>query len=117
VDRVINKRGNVSKKAQEKVDEVLEKIDYSPNLIARSLGLAKTFQIAVIIPDPDLDPYWGISQTGIEMAIKEWNNHKIQIRTYSFDVKSNLSFLKATDVVLSQKVDAVLIAPIFQLES
>lgn len=117
VDRVINKRGNVSKTAQKKVEEVLEQIDYSPNLIARSLGLAKTFQIAVIIPDPDLDPYWSISQTGVDKAIKEWINHQIQIKTFSFDVKSNLTFLKATEEVLRQKVDAILIAPIFQLES
>ena len=117
VDRVVNKRGNVSKQTQEKVEEVLKQINYSPNLIARSLGMAKTFKIAVIIPNPDLDPYWGISQTGIDKGIKEWNNHQIRIQTFSFDVKSNLSFLRATEEVLSQNVNAVLVAPIFRLES
>jgi LacI family transcriptional regulator len=42
VDRVLHNRGNVSTEALKMVNDVLKKIHYRPNLIARSLGRSKT---------------------------------------------------------------------------
>ena len=38
VDRVLHNRGEVSAKSREMVEKVLTEINYSPNLIARSLA-------------------------------------------------------------------------------
>ena len=38
VDRVLHNRGEVSKKSKEAVEKVLKEINYSPNLLARSLA-------------------------------------------------------------------------------
>ena len=38
VDRVLHNRGEVSEKSKEAVLKVLEEIQYSPNLLARSLA-------------------------------------------------------------------------------
>lgn len=64
VDRVLYKRGKVSEEAQKKVQEALLKIDYKPNLIARTLGSKKTHHIAALIPDSALDEYWAQSNLG-----------------------------------------------------
>ena len=41
VDRILHNRGKVSKTAQEKVNRVLQEVEYRPNLMARSLALKK----------------------------------------------------------------------------
>ena len=50
VDRILHNRGKVSKTAQEKVNRVLQEVEYRPNLMARSLALKKQFNIAALIP-------------------------------------------------------------------
>ena len=50
VDRVINKRGNVSKDVRDRILKVLEETGYKPNQIARSLSLSsKKLNIGVVI--------------------------------------------------------------------
>ena len=50
VDRVLHNRGKVSEYALKKVTEVMNQIDYKPNLIARTLGSNKNYRIAALIP-------------------------------------------------------------------
>ena len=52
VDRVLHKRGKVSQIALDKVNAVLGKIDYQPNLMARNLKKNKVYRIAVVFPNP-----------------------------------------------------------------
>src|SRR5258706_3277402 len=61
VDRVLHKRGRVSKEAEEKVRKILDEIDYQPNPIARSLGSNKKYKIIALIPDPLQNPYWELA--------------------------------------------------------
>ena len=50
VDRVINKRGNVSKAVERRVLKVIKETNYQPNEIARSLSLStKKLNIGIII--------------------------------------------------------------------
>ncbi|MGY8910436.1 MAG: helix-turn-helix transcriptional regulator, partial [Flavobacteriales bacterium] len=58
VDRVIHKRGKVSTKAYDKVNKILKKINYQPNLLARSLKNNKNYYICVILPDFNEDAFW-----------------------------------------------------------
>ena len=39
VDRVLHNRGDVSEKSRKKVEQVLEKILYRPNLLVSSIGV------------------------------------------------------------------------------
>ena len=48
VDRVLHNRGRVSEEALKKVKKALKKIDYQPNLIARSLASKKICRIMEI---------------------------------------------------------------------
>ncbi len=50
VSRVINSSPSVSDATRQRVLATIEKLDYSPNPIARRLSLGKTLNIAVIVP-------------------------------------------------------------------
>ncbi|HPO90256.1 MAG TPA: LacI family DNA-binding transcriptional regulator [Victivallales bacterium] len=53
VSRVIRKQKNVSEMTRKKVEKVLEKLNYVPNIAARTLKTGKTYDIAVIIGSYD----------------------------------------------------------------
>lgn len=117
VDRVIHKRGKVSKAALEKVTKLLEEIDYQPNLIARSLKRTKDHHICVIQPDPKIDPYWQPCTDGVNDAVNEYKSFGISIDSYFFDHTDTKSFLEVNNQVLKQLPEAVLITPVFHKES
>lgn len=51
VSRVINESGYVSENTKKEVLEAVEKLNYQPNQIARSLTTKKTSTIGLLIPD------------------------------------------------------------------
>ena len=117
VDRVLHNRGKVSQVALKKVMEVLNKNEYKPNLIARMLGSNRSYRIAVLLPNPDQDPYWAITRLGLYQAENEWQNFGVQLSILPFDLLHKDSFEKAADKVLKMNPDGVLIAPVFYHET
>jgi LacI family transcriptional regulator len=117
VDRVIHKRGQVSKDAYEKVIEILDKTGYKPNLIARTLGTNKTYSIAALIPEPSQDEYWGLSGQGVQKAMEEWAQYGVRVDPHYFDLYDTNSFSEITKKVLSLGPDGILAAPIFHQEA
>ncbi|MGB4373848.1 MAG: LacI family DNA-binding transcriptional regulator, partial [Halanaerobiales bacterium] len=51
VSRVLNNREDVNEKTREKVLKIIEKYNYNPNSVARSLVMNKTYTIGLIVPD------------------------------------------------------------------
>ncbi|MGC4023441.1 MAG: LacI family DNA-binding transcriptional regulator [Cyclobacteriaceae bacterium] len=117
VDRVLHNRGKVSDKALKKINEVLKKNEYKPNLIARTLGSNKTYKIVAILPNPDQDPYWTIAHKGIMQAEHEWAYYGLRVITCFFDLQKKDSFEETAEKALKQKPDGILIAPIFYNET
>ncbi|WP_413997890.1 substrate-binding domain-containing protein [Flavobacterium sp. W1B] len=117
VDRVLHKRGKVSKKAFDSVNAVLNEIDYEPNLIARNLKNNKIYSISVVLPDPSFDSYWLPCVKGIEEAIKEFRAFNLSIKTHYFNPESTKSFIDVNETVLNLSPDAVLLAPLFYKEA
>jgi LacI family transcriptional regulator len=48
---VINKNGQVSAASQRRVQAAIDKLNYRPNLLARSLAKRQTFTIGIVVPD------------------------------------------------------------------
>ena len=117
VDRVLHKRGKVSQKALERVNDVLDKIDYQPNIMARNLKNTKIYRICVLMPNPVSDPYWRPCIDGISEAKNEYKSFNITIEVYFFDPSSTISFIETNDSLLKTTPDAVLLAPLFYLET
>ena len=119
VDRVLHKRGKVSKKAADRVLKVLDKINYRPNLIAKTLGKNKDYRIAAIIPDPNLDPYWKQSFEGIKSGEKQLAQYGIHLTLefYFYDLHKKESFQDVTLKVFHSHPDGILVAPLFHYAS
>ncbi|MBO0590167.1 LacI family DNA-binding transcriptional regulator [Cellulophaga sp. E16_2] len=117
VDRVLHKRGKVSKIALDKVTKILNEIDYKPNLIARNLKNNKRYLFYILMPDPDIDPYWAPCLEGIKNANEEYAPFNVYITSLFFNPESTASFLEVSSQVISQSPDAVLLPPLFYKES
>lgn len=119
VDRVIHNRGNVSKIAAEKVGRILKKINYNPNLIARTLGKSRNFLITTLLPNPEADQFWKQAHDGISAAIEQFQQFGIGLRIEDFfyELNSRESFVEAALKNFHSKPDAVLIAPLFYFPS
>lgn len=117
VDRVIHGRGTVSKKAQEKVKIVLDKINYKPNLIARSLKKGELSKIAALIPNPECDVYWKRPLAGIENVKADYAALGVTIDNFLFDPNNPQSFKDCTVEALNNQYDGFLVAPFFYRES
>lgn len=117
VDRVLHNRGKVSPAALDKINEVLNVIDYQPNLIARNLKNTKVYRICVLLPDPEIDPYWLPCVNGIQDAMTEFKAYSVIIETHYFNPESTKSFLNTHQTIIEKAPDAVLIAPLFHKET
>jgi len=113
VDRVIHNRGRVSKKNLEKVQEVLDQVDYRPNVIAQSLASKKQYHIVALIPSFTKGQYWEIMSLGIHKAAKELEVYNIRLTQVLFDQYDPSSFDKIAEKVISSDVDGLLIATLF----
>lgn len=117
VDRVLHKRGKVSQIALDKVNAVLGKIDYQPNLIARNLKNMKIYRICILLPNPEEDAYWQPCVEGINEAKNEFKAFSISVETYFFDPSSTESFLATNEALLKTAPDTVLLVPLFYKEA
>ncbi|MDP3785940.1 MAG: LacI family DNA-binding transcriptional regulator [Candidatus Omnitrophota bacterium] len=87
VSRVINKKDlhKVGKKKQEKVEAIIKRLDFTPNIIARSLVSKKTFNIAVAIKDLEdiINPYFSQVVSGIASVLERRGYYLQLVRTLS----------------------------------
>lgn len=117
VDRVLHNRGRVSEQVRQKVLHMMEELAYEPNLIARTLGSNRTYQLAVVQPDHLLDPYWEAPWSGIGKAAKELKPYGIAVTVYSYDVNRVGSFAEQATAATQSQPDGILVAPLFYRES
>lgn len=117
VDRVLHKRGEVSAKSQEAVNRVLLEMNYSPNLLARSLASKKSYRFISLIPLHQPSDYWTIVEKGFEMAANDQLHHNVIIEKRYYNQFDAESFQKASRKVLKELPDALIIAPIFREET
>ncbi|WP_223548693.1 MULTISPECIES: LacI family DNA-binding transcriptional regulator [Aestuariivivens] len=117
VDRVIHNRGKVSETALKKVNNILKEIDYQPNLIAQSLKNNKNCHLCILMPDPEIDPYWAPCIDGIEEALNEFSPFGTTLEYVYFNPFNKDSFEKQSLLALKSEFDGILLAPLFQKES
>jgi len=117
VDRVLHKRGKVSQKSLAAVNKVLDAIDFQPNILARSLKNSKVYRICALLPNPEKDIYWQSCVEGVNQAASEFKSFGIHIEIRYFNIESIDSFEKENMSILNQSPDAVLLAPLFQMQS
>lgn len=117
VDRVIHDRGRVSPEVKAKVLEVMQALDFEPNLIASTLAFNRVIQIGVLMPQLHSDPYWDLPLLGMRRAQQSVKHYGISLLEQMFDLFSPQDFIKSALALIDQKPDALVFPPIFLKES
>ncbi|MGA3246190.1 MAG: LacI family DNA-binding transcriptional regulator [Bacteroidota bacterium] len=113
VDRVLHNRGRVSDETKARVEKIVLKLGYRPNIHARNLSLDRAYSFGIVIPRLSQDSeYWKIPMKGIEKAGRELQVYKVGLRSHYFDRYSEQSFGRALREALQAKPDGLLIAPV-----
>ena len=92
VDRVIHNRGRVSEENEKKVRAILEKANYQPNLMARSLASKKQYHFLAITPSFKPGEYWEAISEGIDKAASETEFYNVNVTKLFFDQYDNHTF-------------------------
>lgn len=114
VDRVVYKRGGVSKKTEEKVLAAIKELNYSANPIASQLASKRQFLIACLIPSARPGEYWASMQEGFESGVAEIRGHAVSLRMYNFDSDNPDSYRDACERILGDKVSGVIMNVVFE---
>jgi len=117
VDRVLHKRGKVSKTSLEKVEKALKGIDYYPNPIARNLKENKAYRISILIPDFEIDIYWQPAHEGVKAAEKEFGPFGVLIEKFVYNPKNKEDFYQKSIEAIKVSPDLLLMTPLFERES
>lgn len=114
VDRVIHNRPGVSDKTRDRINAIIQELNYQPNILASRLASRKVYNIAVLIPSVSEETdFWEAPLKGIQRAEAEIRQYGIRIATYFFDLNDKDSFIKQANVILRKKADGVLLSPSF----
>jgi LacI family transcriptional regulator len=118
VDRVIHGRGEVSSKTRERVLDILNEMNYEPDLLARNLASRKPFRIAVLLPyhSPE-NWFWKEPISGIAEACREIDHFRIEVREFLYDQFRKEEFLRQGQGLLEYAPDIMIAAPVFHQET
>ncbi|MCE1199492.1 MAG: LacI family transcriptional regulator [Marinilabiliales bacterium] len=112
VDRVLHNRGEVSEETRQKIQQIIEELDYRPNLLASSLASKKGIHFATLIPKAQgQDSYWSKPLTGIEKASHQLRTYGVKVSQFFFEMEDSSSFVTESARVLESKPDGVVLAP------
>lgn len=107
VSRVISKDKRISEETSEKVREVIKKLNYIPNIVARGLAKNKTRILAVVLPDGAEElfsnPFFVQAMRGISIYAQKENYYILYI--FNNDLKKNNE--KITEFIKSNLVDGI----------
>ncbi|WP_212003544.1 substrate-binding domain-containing protein [Chitinophaga sp. HK235] len=119
VDRVIHNRPGVSLKTKNKIEQIIQELNYQPNILARRLASRKVLRLATLIPKVSSEEtdFWTLPLAGIQKAEEEIKPFGVKIEPYYFDLNDRKSFVKTTKKMLKDPADGILLAPSFIEES
>jgi len=111
VSRVLNGTGYASEEARKRVMEAIERLNYRPSAIARSLKQDKTYTIGILVPDIS-NPYFMQISKGIEDVVHGEGYHLIFASTDEHpDKEAHL-----LNLFSEQRADVVVLAASFATE-
>jgi LacI family transcriptional regulator len=104
VSAVVNHKSHVGKSLREKVEAAIRKLNYRPNLLARSLAKQKTHTIGMIVPDIG-NPFFPIVVRGAEDAAQKHGYNLLLCNSDDSLDKEE----RAVELLLSKRVDGILL--------
>jgi LacI family transcriptional regulator len=104
VSAVVNKKSHVGKKLLDRVEAAIKKLNYRPNLIARSLAKQRTHTIGMIVPDI-ANPFFPMVVRGAEDAAQK-QGYNLLLCNSDDNLDKEES---AVELLLSKRVDGILL--------
>lgn len=103
VSRVVNGNKNVKENTRKKVLEVIERLDYRPNAVARGLASKRTTTVDVVIPDIT-NTYFAALAKGID-DIAEMYKYNIVLANSDEDDEKEVAVV---NTLFSKQVDGII---------
>src|SRR6201998_3780068 len=104
VSAVVNNKSHVGKGLRERVEAAIQKLNYRPNLIARSLAKRRTHTIGMIVPDI-ANPFFPMVVRGAEDAAQKHGYNLLLCNSDDILDKEE----RAVELLLSKRVDGILL--------
>jgi LacI family transcriptional regulator len=119
VDRVIHNRGQVASESREKIQKIIEELNYTPNILARTLASKKSLLFVILIPThkKGTGEYWDGPLEGIQKAWQEIADFNVILKTLYFDQFNVESYREKISEMLSMNPDGVIVTPVFNMET
>ena len=111
VDRVIHGRSGVSEASRKRVEEILKQLDYQPNMYASALASNKKYTFACLLPKHLKGEYWTDVEKGINKALSTYSDFNTTVKTTYYDPYDYHSFVDASNDIVAQHPDGVMVAP------
>lgn len=111
VDRVIHGRSGVSEASKKRVEEILKQLDYQPNMYASALASNKKYTFICLLPQHLEGEYWTAVELGIHEAIATYSDFNTSVKINYYDPYDYHSFVDASEAILTQQPDGVMVAP------
>jgi len=113
VDRVINQRGAVNSETEAKIQEILKKVNYQPNKVAKSLSvIKKNLKFGVILfGEAGENPFFDQVREGIEKKKEELKEYNVTIDVRSCDFAYEKQ-LQVIDELVKEGVCGIAMTPI-----
>jgi len=118
VDRVLHDRGEVSIATRKKIQQIIDELDYRPNLLASSLASKKNIVFATFMPKAaNQDTYWSKPQHGVDRAKNQLREYGVRIKQFYFEMEDSSTFSAEAEKLLLSEPDAVMLAPCAKREA
>lgn len=117
VDRVLHARSGVSESSKQKVEEILKKLNYQPNMYASALASNKKYTFACLLPAHNEGDYWVNVERGMEQAMRNFSDFNISLLIDYYDQYESGSFTSAAQKLLSVKPDGMVMSPAVETET
>jgi LacI family transcriptional regulator len=117
VDRILHNRGNVSEAAREAVANILKEVNYKPNIHISGMSLKRTYRIIITTHTIFPGEYWESIHRGIDKALVEYDNIKIDLLIYRYNQYDIYSCRDVYSRIAAMEADGVIIGPTFEEET
>lgn len=115
---MLHNRGEVAESTRKKILEIIEELNYQPNILASTLASKKSAVFATLFPKPPSeDGYWNKPFKGVQKRISELGQYGVQIQHFTFNQTDSQSFISEAERILELQPDGVVLAPFFKKES
>jgi LacI family transcriptional regulator len=110
VDRVLNSRPGVRPEVKERILEIIEKNNYSPNKAGRALALSKKpVTIAVIMPPKEISFFENVLK-GINEAWDEVKDFGVKLQVHHVNNRNHDETVSVIDSLIESGVQGILMA-------